>query len=56
MILIVHRTSVVIFAFLFLRNAGRFELEVCFLVLIVINRNGRNTNHSAQKGSDLYAT
>ena len=35
MILIVHRTSVVIFIFLFLRNAGRFEREVCFLVLIV---------------------
>ena len=35
MILIVHRTSVLIFIFLFLRNAGRFEWEVCFLVLIV---------------------
>ena len=35
MILIVHRTSVVIFIFLFLRNAGRFEWEDCFLVLMV---------------------
>ena len=34
-ILIMHLTSDVIFIFLFLRNAGRFELEVCFLVLIV---------------------
>ena len=42
MILIVYRTSVVIFIFLFLRNVGRFEWEDCFLVLIVMQERKRH--------------